>query len=177
MLYGESGTFKTSQAGIFAWWIWKKFRKKTRLISADGGGWAPDPEVHRRGTIIDAFSIAKLDVLKHSPLSLLRKLAKGEWPRDNGDGSAKMAPTPPEDWKDIGAYVVEGLTSFGELLMEELRVRQQRIGEDAVGSFTIDGEKFAGEQPDALRLRAERGRRAGQRLLLARRGARAFHRP
>lgn len=142
LIYGPSGTFKTTQIGFLAWRIWKKYRKKTRLISADGSGWSPIQKFIDAG-IIDAFSISKLDVLKHSPLGLLRKLSRGDWPRDNGDGTARVVPTPPEEVAQVGAYAIEGLTSIAELLMEELRVRQQRIGEDAVGSFTVDGERFS----------------------------------
>lgn len=140
--FGDSGCFKTTQVGYAARWLWKKYRKRTRLISADGGGVAPIQPYIDAG-IIDLVAVAKLDILKHSPLSVLRKLAKGDWPATDGDRTTKLLPTTPEEWETVGGYAVEGLSSIGELLMEELRIRQQRIGEEAVGSFTIDGEKFS----------------------------------
>ena len=142
LVYGGSGTFKTTQIGFLAWRTWRKYRKQTRLISADGGGWSPIQKYIDSG-IIDAFSVSKLDMLKHSPLAIIRRLAKGDWVEDNGNGTAKLVSTPPEKMQEVGAYAVEGLTSIGEMWMEELRVRQQRIGEDAIGSFLIDGEKFS----------------------------------
>lgn len=135
-------TFKTTQIGFMAWWIWKKYGKKTRLVSADGGGWSPIQKYLDAG-IIEAFSVSKLDLLKFSPLAIIRKLAKGEWVKSNGDGTAKLVPTLPEEMAAVGAYAIEGLTSISEMLMEELRVRQQRIGEEPVGSFVIDGERFS----------------------------------
>src|SRR5690349_9943497 len=91
LLYGRSGTYKTTQIGYLAWWVWQKFRKRTRLVSADGGGWAPIQKFIDAG-IIDACSIAKLDVLKASPLSLIRKLAKGEFIKEIGSGTPKVVP-------------------------------------------------------------------------------------
>src|SRR5690242_7976715 len=123
LVYGDSGVFKTTQVGYFAWYIWRTSRKKLRLISADGGGVAPIQRYIDAG-IIDLSAIAKVDVIRQSPLSLLRKLAKGEWPATNGDGITKMAPTTPEEWESIGGYAIEGLTSIADLLMEELRIRQ-----------------------------------------------------
>ena len=40
--YGESGTYKTSNAGYYARWLYENHPgKQIRLISSDGGGWAP----------------------------------------------------------------------------------------------------------------------------------------
>ena len=112
-------------------------------VDIGGWRWVSPIQKYIDSGIIDAFSVSKLDMLKHSPLAIIRRLAKGDWVEDNGNGTAKLVSTPPEKMQEVGAYAVEGLTSIGEMWMEELRVRQQRIGEDAIGSFLIDGEKFS----------------------------------
>jgi len=156
LIYGESGTFKTTQIGFFAKYIWKKYGKRTRLISADGGGWFPIQKYVDAG-IVEPYSISSL-VLKartnsegkleyHSPLGVARLLSKGYWPKAKDAITATMEPTTAKEWAQIGAYAVEGFTSLGDLFMEELRRDQRPVGESAVGSFTVvvDGkeEKFS----------------------------------
>lgn len=141
LTYGESGTFKTTNAGFFAKYIWKKYRKRTRLISADGGGWAPIQHYIDAGLIIP-WAIGSIGVdptKKASPMVIVRKLSRGQWPKVTkiaGKEVLQLQPTTPEEFAEIGGYIVEGLTSIGDLEMEELRRDQRQIGEDAVGKFS-----------------------------------------
>src|SRR5712664_596051 len=41
LLYGESGVGKTENLGLAALYVWEKYGKISRLVSADGGGWKP----------------------------------------------------------------------------------------------------------------------------------------
>jgi hypothetical protein len=137
LIYGESGTYKTTQAGFFAAYIWRKYKKRTRLISGDGGGWAPIEPYIRAGIIVP-YSLSALE----EPLTTIRKMSRGFWPTPAGNGKAVLAET---KWaeSDIGAYVFEGLTSASDLYMESLR-KKRTGGEDVTVDLTIDGEKFAG---------------------------------
>ncbi len=156
LIYGESGTFKTTQVGFFAEYIWRKFHKRTRLVSADGGGWFPIQKYVDAG-IIEPYGVSGLILklkanaegeIKHeSPLAVLRLLSKGYWPKVKDQKTAALEPTTAKEWEEIGAYAVEGYTSIGDLLMEELRLDQRKVAEDAVSAFsiTVDGqtEKFS----------------------------------
>jgi len=141
LTYGESGTFKTTNAGFVARWIWKKYSKPTRLISADGGGWAPIQHYVDAGLIIPwaVGNIGFDPTRKASPMVVIRKLSRGMWPKVvkvAGKDILQLQPTTPEEFAGIGAYIIEGLTSIGDLEMEELRRDQRQIGEDAVGKFS-----------------------------------------
>ncbi len=148
LTYGESGTFKTTNAGFFARWVWKRYHKRTRMVSADGGGWAPVQHYVDAGIIIP-FGVGNIGIdpsKKTSPMTVIRKLSRGEWPKVVKVGNQQMVrlvPTTPEEWADIGAYIVEGLTSIGDLEMEELRRDQRQIGEDAVGKFSIQSQDLS----------------------------------
>src|SRR5262249_60698279 len=79
LIYGATGTGKTREIGALALDVWKRYGKKTRLISADGGGW---------GTIqdyVDAGLIAPINISDAAtPLTLLRRLRRGDSPPDGG---------------------------------------------------------------------------------------------
>lgn len=137
LAYGESGTYKTSQAGFFAEYVWRKYRKRTRLISGDGGGWAPVEPYIQAGIIIP-YSLNSLE----EPLTTIRKMSRGMWPVPTSTGRAALADTKWES-ADIGAYIIEGLTSISDLYMESLR-KKNTGGEDVTVNLTLDGEKFAG---------------------------------
>jgi hypothetical protein len=137
LTYGETGTFKTSQVGIFARYIWRKYRKRTRLISADPGGWAPiEPEI--QAGIVDPYLVVGLK----EPLPTLRKFSLGFWPKKSDD-MTKAVMEETKTWDDIGAYAIEGLTSISDLYMSNLRTKKTG-GEDTTVDLTIEGEKFAG---------------------------------
>ncbi len=144
LVYGESGTFKTTQVGFFARWIHRKYGKKTRLVSAEG--WFPIEKYVRAG-IIEPYGVGGLvtqeimgpdgEMKTPSPLAVLRLLSKGYWPKVTKAGTVRLMPPTPQDWEEIGAYAVEGLMSIGDLLMQELRDTQRKVAEDAVSPFTI----------------------------------------
>lgn len=161
LVYGESGTFKTTQIGAFARYIYKKTGKPIRLISADLGGWAPiKPEVDA-GLVIP-WRVSTIDNM----LPVIRKLSKGYWPtvreKDSGlpdpeDKNKKLkvqyldlaSPTP-KTWEEIGGYAVESLTSIGDAEMSNLVSTGRKVAEEVVSEWEekvyVDGtevkEKF-----------------------------------
>jgi hypothetical protein len=132
LVYGETGTFKTSNIGRFARYMYEKTGKPTRLVSADGGGWMPVQAEIDAG-IIDALRIVESE----QPLPLLRKLGQGYWPVD---GKLQLA-----DLSSIGAYAVEGLTSIPMLLLRHLVKTGRKVSEEVIGKFEeeieVDGKK------------------------------------
>lgn len=110
--YGDSGTTKTSQIYHLAKYLFKKHRKKTRLISADGGGYAPIQE----GRLIE-LGIVEVFELSKSPryFADVHRLADGFWPRDGVLNSSEKCRT--TDWSDIGLVAVEGISSIARGLL------------------------------------------------------------
>ncbi len=139
VLYGPTGTRKTTQIGEFAKYIYQKTGKRTRLISADGGGWGPIQNLINAG-IIEPWRVVE----ENNPKVAIIKASKGAWPDKlvNGLRASKFItqPTNPEQrkeqLKDVGAYAVEGWASIAALLMSDLVAKGQKISEDVVGKFT-----------------------------------------
>lgn len=126
VLYGDSGTFKTTALCHAAKYLWKKHKKPIRLITAEES--QPLLPYVNAGMI----QIYHLDDQVENPLAKFKKLSMGEWESSNPSGIVE----------NCSAYFIEGLTSISELLMRDLREKQRRISQDPIGSFTEDGEKF-----------------------------------
>lgn len=134
IIYGESGTFKTTSVGQMAKYIYEKTGKTTRLVSGDGGGWdAIQPLIDLK--IIEAYNVVAVE----RPLGVLWNIAKGFWPTISKGKLELTAPTP-ETWQKVGAYACEGLTSFGDVIMSDMLRRDDiRLPEQPKDSQVTDG--------------------------------------
>jgi len=108
--FGRTGSTKTSQVGHMAEYIYDKYGQKTRLISADPGGWVPVEHLVKAG-LIEPY---QMTIDAKFPLEDLVHLALGWWP--DATGKIIKVPVP----ADIGAYAFEGMTSFSTLIMTNL---------------------------------------------------------
>lgn len=130
MMYGDSGGYKTTGAFYAAKYYYNLTGKKVRLIAAeDSTKLIFEPLI--RADIVDAVFMTK----SVNPLVDLRNLGRGLWPV----GGKWIATTPGE----VSAYIIEGLTSLSELLLEDLREKHRMLGEQKGNSFEEGGEKFA----------------------------------
>ena len=78
MVYGESGSTKTSQCMFIAKYIYEEFGLVTDWISSDGGGWKP---VEDQG-MIEVGVVNALDITgRRYILADSRKLMQGWWPQ------------------------------------------------------------------------------------------------
>lgn len=160
LLYSESGNAKTSQCVHLARYIKRKYNKNTRLISSDGGGWSSvedegllyNAKTNPTG-IVDAFNMTN----RAKYLADWRKLSTGLWPRvvkgdssigeDNTKGYRKFIGTTSEEWKGIGCYFIEGLTSVGSGFISH--ISKQDNSKDSITKvmysapgYDEDGEHF-----------------------------------
>jgi len=145
LLYGDSGTGKTSQIGEIAKWVYARTGRITRLISADSG-WDPLMDLIITPTnptgIIEAWNIAYVT----SPLPVLIKLSEGYWPsiEDGPGGLGLVLKTPTfkgrnilaADGREVGMYANEGLSTWSDLIIMSHIRKQTKIGQDVVGSFS-----------------------------------------
>lgn len=134
-LYGGTGTFKSTQVKFFARYIAETTGKATLLLSLDGGGWEPcQPEV------LAGMILPWRCETANTPLSLMRKVSQGYWPRDaekineaiagmfstgQVDPDASMTPV---DWTRIGGIAVEGWTSISQVIMRYLPDKGLSVG-------------------------------------------------
>jgi len=138
VIYGPTGSRKTSQIGEFAKYIYEKTGKKTRLLSADGGGWGPIQDLINAG-IIEAWRVVE----EKDPKAAIIAASQGAWPKELKNGLRVMGtpvatPSPiqrKEFLKDVAGYAVEGWTSIAALVMGDTVSKGQKISQDIVGRF------------------------------------------
>jgi hypothetical protein len=142
VMYGPTGTFKTSQIGQFARYIYEKTGKKTRLITADGGGYAPiQPEVNIG--IIEPWRV----IDEQSMNAALIAASKGAWPKklEHGIRQPGAVTVPSRDDRkkllaDVGAFAIEGWASISSAIMRDAVDKGRKINEDVVSKFTEESD-------------------------------------
>lgn len=151
VIYGESGASKTTQLYHFARWYHARTKKRIRLISCSGGGWEP----FDASGLIDSGIVQALDVTLmmqgvDTKLAFMKRLSEGYWPIDSpsgkgnvGDGEYFFAKKPEcmtIEAENIGAYLIEDLTSLGKLLLGHLSEKDSGTG--FKHSFTIEEDGY-----------------------------------
>ena len=114
LVFGRTGSTKTTQVGHMAEYIMEKYGQKTRLVSADPGGWISIEHLCSAG-IIDPVQI---NLQTPFPLEAITRYSMGWWP--DAHGKLVKAEVP----KDVGAYAFEGLSTFSILIMSNLVSRK-----------------------------------------------------
>jgi hypothetical protein len=130
VLYGPTGSRKTSQGREFAKYIYERTGKKTRLVTMDGGGYGTAQDFVNAG-IIDVWRLVE----EEKPLPMLIEASRGRWPKDLKNG-IRTSNALAKDSNDIGGYIVEGWFSIANAAMRYLVSKGQKINEDVVSKFT-----------------------------------------
>jgi hypothetical protein len=139
--WGDSGSAKTSQIAYLSRRIWREHRKRTRLISADGGSWAPvQPEID--AGLIEAWSVPPLD---GKTIAIFRKLSLGWWPEVNANKLVLKPPTP-DTWKEFGMLAWDGLTAVADRVFRDMQQSGMRMGKDDAASLLSEGDADLGGQ-------------------------------
>jgi hypothetical protein len=139
VIYGPTGTRKTSQIGEFAKYIYEKTGKITRLISMDGGGYAPVQDLINVG-VIEVWRLVE----EEKPLPMLIHASRGLWPKSLSNGkrvsNSPLTTNKTESLKDVGAYAVEGWASIASAAIRYLVEKGQKINEDVVSKFAEESD-------------------------------------
>lgn len=136
LLYGAMNTTKTTNLGRIARYLYEKYGLVSRLISADNEYDTLEDLID--AGVIEPFAISSVP----NPFPTLTKLSMGMWPI-MVNGQIQMQLTSPEQMAKIGAYLIEGTTTIGELLHQDHIRKARKIGEDLVGKFDEEGITFA----------------------------------
>lgn len=132
VIYGDTGTFKTTAIAHMARYIAEKTGKATLLFSADGGGWGPCQEEVEAG-MIRPFRVDTATI----PLPMLRKVSQGYWPENPDETDVSRVNFIPIDWSQVGAVAVEGFTSIGTMLMRHAADKNLKTGEEGTTPFSM----------------------------------------
>ena len=123
LIFGESGTAKSTNIGFEAERIFRETGKITRIVYGDLGG---DPYRHLiLAGIVNQVRISALE----KPMLALRRLSKGWWPTDPKKPNQLQDPGT-TDWSKIGMYGNEGLTCFGDIILRWLRLGGKSLSQD-----------------------------------------------
>lgn len=163
LLYGQSDSGKSTQARYVAEYVWNNFKKKTRLIALDRGSlWSPCQDLVDKGIVV---ALEFPTSYEFNPMAIMRKLRRGEWPKGgviaaptatevrkpNGEVEIKYKTnTIWEPWTqattdEIGAVVVDSLTTFATAYMSDTKQKNVRSGLDSGGggvSRVEEGEQM-----------------------------------
>ena len=139
LVYGATGTYKTSNIGRVAHALHKAAGKVTHLVSADGGGWEP------LQPLVDAGIMRVWPVrLWPNCIEAVDKACQGYWPIDCDDPLKPLQPPTEALLKNVGMVALEGLTSFGSLIMGKLKQPGVTLSQ-APSYELLDGStKYAG---------------------------------
>ena len=117
LVYGESGSGKTSWALQLAQYFWLKHKKKTRWYLGDGGGETIRQVIKAYGgePFIETW---EYPLWKH-PFETTAKMMEGAWPINPDDPKSPLLS--PANWPQMqeqyGLFVYEGLTVMADYMM------------------------------------------------------------
>lgn len=143
LIYGASGTRKTSNIGLAAMYIRQLNGKRTRLITCDPGGYDVLLPLVELG-IIEPWVIS---TTWPNTIDTLDLACQGSWPVDVTDPSKGLTRPDPKIWEQIGLVAFEGLTSIGDTIHRRLRDNKARLSQDP--SYTYIDADF-GKQTSLL---------------------------
>jgi len=133
--YGDTNTWKTTNLGRAARYIFEMFGMVCRMPSADNEYDTVANEIN--DGLIEPFSLVAIP----NPFGVTKKICEGYWP-EVVNGKLIMKKTPVVDGyminakgQRIGGYLVEGTTTIAELLHQDHINKGRKIGEDLVGKF------------------------------------------
>jgi hypothetical protein len=146
LIYGSSGTRKTTQVGLLALYIHEHLGLKTRLVSADPGGWEPIQSLVDAG-LVEAWNVR----LRPHLIESIDYACQGYWPLNVDDPLSPLQPPvinaekkQHNGLRDCGAICFEGLTSFGSGVMQKLKVPGVQLSQDPSYVLTDGATKYAG---------------------------------
>lgn len=111
LVYGISGSGKTTWWLVMASAVYESTGKKTRWYLGDGGG----TTINVSG-MEDFITVMQYN-LWDNPLETTQKMCEGWWPKDVDDPKSKLMPTTADEWMGIGLCVFEGLSVGADYIM------------------------------------------------------------
>lgn len=150
MIYGESGSSKTSQLYFVAKWLLEKYAGRIiRMIHGDPGGYAPFED----SGLISNKSVTVFDFLKRKrAIADFNRLSEGYWPRmaKRGDTIEEYFQTvdacKTTDYSKICAYFLESLTSLGDTLLGHCSNQESGVGFKESWKYTEEDYTVLGLQ-------------------------------
>jgi hypothetical protein len=121
LVYGVSGSGKTT------WWlqmakaVYAATGKRTRWYLGDGGGTTIAVSGVTGALMDDDTMVPYVDVMSYNlwdhPLETTQRICEGYWPQRPDVPGSKLLPTTQDEWDGIGLVVYEGLSVMSDYIM------------------------------------------------------------
>jgi len=153
LIVGKTGTGKSELIGTYAKWIYRKYKKKTRLVASDPGGLVTAVKALVDNGIVEVYRPQSRDFngSKQLIFGTIAKLSRGFWPVGGVDknGNAAVGVELVEQnyaESNVGAVCFDGLTSLCQWAGQEINFRSgmNTLGglKGALNTITSDGLVF-----------------------------------
>lgn len=142
LIYGESGTYKSTNCGEIVRRVFEIYGKKSRLVTSDSS-FGPMLDQVEEG-ILQPILLGNCK----NPLAVLRLVCKGMWPsKANSSGwfdENSLKKVTPQEWEEWGGcLVIEGLHMNACLLQQDIVGKGRDTGEPLQAKFQELGLNFA----------------------------------
>lgn len=154
MIYGASGTGKTSQMRYFSKYVWDTYKLRSRFVCTDGGSlWEVLQDYIEEG-FVDALLVPSNP--QYNPYAVMRKLGRGLWPKGSVinlpsevkvgseikyKSNTEWLPFPTDG--SIGLIGTDSLTGYSSSYMYDAAVKNIRRGSEAGGGVRDEeGEQY-----------------------------------
>ncbi|MFA5352631.1 MAG: hypothetical protein WC291_00210 [Thermodesulfovibrionales bacterium] len=138
MVYGISGSGKTTQGQELAKFVHRELHKKVRLVSTSGGGWTSIQPAIDAGLVTPTYVRTR-----PHPVETLNRLTQGWWPEDPDDPESPLLPIEKQkDWEDVGGLMFDGATESADWLMSYI------VREEAAGRMKSSAQNLAANFKD-----------------------------
>ena len=127
LLYGKTGSTKTSNAGQLIEYLYERFQVPVRGVFGDNRGPVQ--------TQVNSGKLIPWDITTHpDPLGCIIAASKGYWPSklDDGVATGPLKMTTTDEMQGISGYLCEGLSENGQLIMRDREDKKISTGEPLV---------------------------------------------
>lgn len=139
LIVGDTGSGKTTNIGEISDYVLAKYGKLTRMVGADKGGFGPLTGLVKSGQIeywaVNAWK---------NPIAAMHYAVRGHWPLRLDDPESPLVPPDAGTWEVYGFGAIEGLTSFGDAIIQELKDKKASLSQDPSYTWATGGVEFSG---------------------------------
>lgn len=154
LIVGATGSGKTINIGRVADYVLLKYGKLTRMCSTDPSGAGPLVGKVKAGRI-EFWAVHAWP----KKIEAMYKSTKGYWPLRADDPESPLVPPDAGTWEVYGFGAFEGLTSYGDTILDDLRANKASLSQDPSyswrqGDFETSGanQSYFGMMQDTLKL-------------------------
>lgn len=154
LIVGATGSGKTINIGRVADYVLLKYGKLTRMCSTDPSGVGPLVGEVKAGKV-EFWAVHAWP----NKIEAMYKSTKGYWPLRADDPESPLVPPDAGTWEVYGFGAYEGLTSYGDTILDHLRDKKASLSQDVSyswreGEFETSGgnQSYYGMMQDTLKL-------------------------